>query len=149
MNSINNWLTVFIGSATGRVSKALLLSCAILLFASSTKAFSLPEREFLNKNIKFDFGRPSVVRSWVGGQTDKPRPYWTSSRIKLDSFISTQRQPMTSSKPNKEGEKRDKNRIANNSLLNTFKKHGLEWLLCLFAGLVCGGAFGWPPFSRR
>ena len=149
MNRINNWFTVFIVSATGRVSKLLLLSCVILLFASSTKAFSFPERELLNKNIKFDFGGPSVMRSWVGGLADKPHSYWMSGRIKLDSFVSTQRQPMASGKTNKEGEQRKEYRAASNSLLNTLKKHGLEWLLCLFAGLVCGGAFGWPPFSRR
>jgi len=108
-----------------------------------------PKPQTTNEGIHVDQRRDASARARLDNLAHKPLSDGGSSMIKLNSFISPQSKTMAAKETRKESKKRDKNSVTGDSFGDVLKKHGLEWALCFLAGLTAGGAFGWPPFTKR
>ena len=143
----NNETRFRIKNAAKGIAGYGLLAFLLLFFIGMTKAFATPEREALNEEIKFD-------SFWVMGQWtrefdlfEQPRANGLCSVVELSPLISIERQPVPQAQADKEGEEAEQHGVTLNDWMDLLKKHGMNWILMFFAGLVTGGAFGWPPFT--
>jgi hypothetical protein len=135
----------------GRLLCAGFSTCLIMSFIGPAKASPPPSAQTSLERVDLHRAGRTVVRSDVLETTDNPLSDRGSGFVEFLSLVTPQREVVPEKRTGKEGNEAKKLRVRPDSFLSELDDAGLyAWfLLCFIAGLIVGGAFGWPPFSRR
>lgn len=148
MKSFSNSIAVFIKKTTYAIFFCGFMTFFFLAVIGRVEASAPPCWQTLNENIDIYYIRKFTQRAWPFYFFQEPFSYWNDGIIEFSSFVTSERQPMTQAKPDKKRKQSEKLSVLSDSLKDIFIEHGILWLGSFIAGLICGGAFGWPPFSR-
>lgn len=146
---LHNVFIFSIQNATNRITGNFLPTLLLLFLTGTAEASTFPDWKALNEDIKLNAGRGASHWACVFDLAEEPLADRQYRFIELLALISTERQPMPKTQPNEKREQPEKLGVRTDGWLEIFKEHGLYWFGMFLAGLTCGGAFGWPPFSTK
>ena len=75
--------------------------------------------------------------------------FFFGGSVKLFPTISTDSKPISNYEAREESDKTEDPSVVSDDLLQLLKEHWFNWVSMFLLGLICGGAFGWPPFSKN
>lgn len=125
-------------------AKTIFALC-FLQIVCLNEAFAAENRQPLYELV--EVGHRGLFSGWMWPSNlgQEPLSDRQSSFVKFFAFITANSKPVPKNKASKESDKPEDARVTIYDLLNA---HGVFWIICFIVGLICGGAFGWPPFSK-
>lgn len=124
--------------------------CALLVLflVFVEKSFAAPPGQGLAELVELDVGRSFPSHAGFVDLSYEPSSDRSGQFIELGATITAQSEPVAGDQADEKGQQGGKLGTEDYGMLDFIKDHGLVLCLWFLAGLMCGGAFGWPPFSE-
>jgi len=148
MKCRNNKVLGIVENVTRTTLRGCLITLIVLSCVDAAEAAPLPHWKAMNEGVQFDGSWALRKWAWPLNLAEKPFANWPNGFVELSTLISSERQPVSKPEANEKSEQSEQRGVGKNGLLEMLKEHGLYWPMTFLAGLICGGAFGWPLSSR-